>query len=103
MAICFGQNKFFEYYIRVNDIVGQNYEKSKKSRLNEKRYNIIWSKRLINNVLNLTYCLEIPKETKLIMVTAQRSILKITNVRFNTHKELIVMTTYGYEIGRAHV
>lgn len=30
------------------------------------------------------------------MVTAQRSILKITNVRFNTHKELIVMTTYGY-------
>lgn len=31
-AIYFGQNKFFEYYIRVNDIVGQNYEKSKKSR-----------------------------------------------------------------------
>lgn len=27
MAICFGQNKFFEYYIRVNDIVGKNNEK----------------------------------------------------------------------------
>ena len=76
MAIYFGQNDFFEYYIRVNDIVGKNSEKHKKSRLNEKRYNnnLIWSQMLINNVLNLTYCLEIPKETKLIMVTAQRSI-----------------------------
>lgn len=27
MAIYFGQNKFFEYYIRVNDIVGKNNEK----------------------------------------------------------------------------
>ena len=32
MAICFGQNKYFEYYIFVKDIVGQNYEKSKKSK-----------------------------------------------------------------------
>lgn len=27
MAIYFGQNKFFEYYIRVNDIVEKNNEK----------------------------------------------------------------------------
>lgn len=37
MAIYFGQNDFFEYYIRVNDIVGKNSEKHKKSRLNEKK------------------------------------------------------------------
>ena len=27
MAIYFGQNKYFEYYICVNDIVGKNNEK----------------------------------------------------------------------------
>ena len=29
MAIYFGQNKYFEYYICVNDIVGKNNEKQK--------------------------------------------------------------------------
>ena len=37
MAIYFRQNKYFEYYICVNDIVGKNNEKHKKSRLNEKK------------------------------------------------------------------
>lgn len=36
MAIYFGQNKYFEYYICVNDIVGKNNEKHKKSRLKKK-------------------------------------------------------------------
>ena len=37
MAIYFGQNKYFEYYICVNDIVGKNNVKHKKSRLFIKR------------------------------------------------------------------
>lgn len=36
MAIYFGQNKYFEYYICVNDIVGKNNEKHKKSRFKKK-------------------------------------------------------------------